>query len=990
MRPAPREALASRTLRLLSGLLCWATFACALAAERQFDINLPTDVLPRSVVLLSKQTDLKPLLLSVAGELDQIRGNAVKGRMTTREAIRLLLRGTGWTYSFDGPSSVVVFPLRQVLPDTARLAPSLAVPRPLPPPDAAVAPLQTVANPSVSSIPLVLVTGSLIRGVRDTRVLVLDTAEWQDAGYAGVQTAVSTLPIASNNAPREDFDPEGGNFNRGVAINLRGLGPGATLVLVDGHRQPYSGLNATFVDVSTIPWCAIDHIEIMTQGDSALYGSDAIAGIVNIILKKDLEGRETQARYSAVQGGGNETLVGQSFGTHWEDGRILVVYQYADRTALPLSARPFAANPDKTSLGGSDFRSPYSNPGNILDPTSQSPAYAIPANQNGVGLTPEQLLPGQVNLQNQFAGADLLPEWRTHSLYLDLHQSVTESFEVFANARVNQRDEDQHADAVAEVLVVPSTNPFYVNPYKTSTVLVGYDFLNDLGPIYGTGQTRTGTITIGFTQALAQGWQISGTAFYGAERMQWAGFNEVNPTALTAYLADSNPLTAFDPFGDGSHTNPATLKAIEATQFERSLSTISELTLTADGALAVLPLTPKAAIGVDLRQERLSQNEAFASEASGLENHREVASSFAQLVVPLPQHLGLTAALRYDHYSDFGATTNPEVRLKWAPGFFDFYGTWGHSYRAPPLQDLVTTSSANIDGLVSLPDPQSPTGYSVVLAEEGNSAYLRQETATTVTFGMEVTPPQWPGLTVSANLYSIDYRDQIVRPGPASPYAVLSEEAIWQTIIDRNPSAAQISAICTSAQFSGTLAACQAAPIAAIVDLRLRNLSETIERGLDLNVQYPVTLPLGEVTALLDATRLFSFDQAINEHQPTQALANTIGNPISLKARATLRWTQRGDNGAGFGAALTENFVGRYTDNLTTPTRAIASLATTDCEIRYRFSSSVKARDGPVLSLAASDITNRTPPFANNQWGYDLANTPALGRMLTFAVRYDW
>ena len=991
MRAAPREGLASRALRIFSGLLVLAAFGCALAAERQFDINLPAEPLARSVVLLSKQTDLKPLLLSVAGELDQIRGNPVKGHMTAREAVRLLLRGTGWSYSFDGPSAVVVFPQHQNLPaESARRSPPLAIPRSVGPQDTSVGGFQSVVNPSVVPIPLVLVTGSLIRGLDDVQVISLNTTQWQDPGYSGVQTAVTALPIASNNAPREDYDPEGGNFNRGVALNLRGLGAGATLVLVDGHRQPYSGLNGTFVDVSTIPWSAIDHIEIMTQGDSALYGSDAIAGTVNIILKKNLDGQQTQARYSSVAGGGAETVLGQSMGTHWESGRVLLVYQYSDRTALPLSARSFAANPDRTLQGGSDFRSPYANPGNILDPLSQSPTYAIPLNQNGVGLTPSQLLPGQVNLQNQFAGSDLLPEWRTHSVYWDVHQSITDSLELFANARVNQRAEDQHADAVAEVLVVPSTNAFYVNPYKTSAVLVGYDFLDDFGPIYGSGQTRTGTLSLGFTQTLPQGWQVVGTAFYGAEQMRWAGYNQVNPTALSAALADSNPLTAFNPFADGSHTNPATLKAIQATQYERSLSTISEFTLTADGALAVTPLAPKAAVGVDLRQERLSQSEAFIGESSELENHREVASTFAQLAVPLPEHLGLTAALRYDHYSDFGGTTNPELTLKWTPGAVNLHSTWGRSYRAPPLEDLVTNSSANIDGLVSLPDPKSPTGYSVVLAEEGNSAHLRQETATTVTFGVDVAPGQWPGFTAAANLFSIDYRDQIVRPGPASPYAVLSEEAIWQTIIERDPPANQVAALCTSPQFSGTLAACQTTPIAAIVDLRLRNLAETIERGLDLNLQYHLTGPLGELAAVLDATRLFSFDQAINEEEPSRDLANSIGNPIALKARATLRWTQRSDTRPGWGVALTENFVGRYTDNLTSPTRPVASFDTTDCELRYRFAGSANAWDGPDLSLAASNITNRNPPFANNQWGYDLANTQAIGRIVTISIRYDW
>ena len=191
------------------------------------------------------------------------------------------------------------------------------------------------------------------------------------------------LPFVSLDAPREDLGLNN-NYNWGAGINLRGLGVGATLVLVNGHRQPLSGLNGDFVDVSNIPAAAVERIEILPDGASALYGSDAIAGVVNIILKDDFQGAETQVRYGGTPGGRDETVVSQLLGTHWTGGKAMLVYEYSDATALAASARGYAANADKLPYGGADYRSYYSDPGNILNPSTLQPIYGIPRGLNGL------------------------------------------------------------------------------------------------------------------------------------------------------------------------------------------------------------------------------------------------------------------------------------------------------------------------------------------------------------------------------------------------------------------------------------------------------------------------------------------------------------------------------------------------------------------------------------------------------------------------------
>ena len=119
---------------------------------------------------------------------------------------------------------------------------------------------------------------------------------------------------------------------------------------------------------------------------------------------------------------------------------------------------------------------------------------------------------------------------------------------------------------------------------------------------------------------------------------------------------------------------------------------------------------------------------------------------------------------RYEDYSDFGHTTNPEFRLQFFP--FDsirLRASWGRSFRAPTLDDL-NDSSENVTFLTTLPDPRSPTGQSTVLGIQGDNPHLKQETAKTWTTGFDLVPPGNPGLKLSLTYYSIDYTNQIPCP----------------------------------------------------------------------------------------------------------------------------------------------------------------------------------------------------------------------------------
>src|SRR5262249_10356082 len=143
--------------------------------------------------------------------------------------------------------------------------------------------------PRLQSVEEIIVTGTHIRGAAPvgSRVMVVDREAIAASGYSRIQDLLETLPqnFSGSGGEGSTTDFGSGTLNRGQAIDMRGLGASSTLVLVNGRRQPAGGLEGSFVDISSIAASAVERIEIMADGASALYGSDAIGGVVNFVLR---------------------------------------------------------------------------------------------------------------------------------------------------------------------------------------------------------------------------------------------------------------------------------------------------------------------------------------------------------------------------------------------------------------------------------------------------------------------------------------------------------------------------------------------------------------------------------------------------------------------------------------------------------------------------------------------------------------------------------
>lgn len=250
----------------------------------------------------------------------------------------------------------------------------------------------------------IVVTGTRIRGSAPigSPVTTIDRQAIEESGRATLADLVQTIP--QNFGGGQTEATEGGNAAQsfaqtntgfGTSINLRGLGASSTLTLLDGSRPALGGDRASFADVSLIPAIAIDRIEIMTDGASSIYGSDAVAGVVNLRFRDRFEGVEARFFGGTADGDFGQQQASLIAGKRWSTGGIVAAYEYDHRGALPASDRGYATE-DLTRYGGPDNRSGYTLPATLF--SSDGSLYS--ATRIGTPddpLTADDLVPGAIN-----------------------------------------------------------------------------------------------------------------------------------------------------------------------------------------------------------------------------------------------------------------------------------------------------------------------------------------------------------------------------------------------------------------------------------------------------------------------------------------------------------------------------------------------------------------------------------------------------------------
>lgn len=857
----------------------------------------------------------------------------------------------------------------------------------------------------------IVVTGTNIRGAADgsSPLIAIDRAVIDDSGYSTISQVLAALPQNFGGGSNEDTS-EVSNAAFGSGINLRGLGADATLTLINGRRLPAAGADANFTDISSIPLSAVERIEVLADGASAIYGTDAVAGVVNIILKTDFDGAESSIRYGFADSDFDEVTASQIFGRNWSTGSALLTYEYYQRGNLRSRDRDFTATSDLTSLGGDDFTllETNSNPGNLLNPLTGELA-AIPGNQDGTNLTPSDILVGEVNFQNHRERTDVLPRQERHALYFNANQHLSDAVTLHVEGRYTNREFDNNRQADSSpAILIPNNHPNFVDPFGSPLPfsIVAYSFVNDLGPVVVTGDVETLAGVAGSTFSMAGDWEIDVFGTYTDETIDQSQLNAVNLARLNEAtgFADVDPSFDpgtdgfFNPFADGAATPANVLEYMRGSSNSVIESSVWSFNAIADGALYELPAgSVKMAFGTLYRDESFETSntlDRFAispADPFGSTLGREVTSAFSELLVPLVgdrnslpffQRLEVSLAGRYEDYSDFGDTTNPKVGVVYSP----FTGlilraSFGTSFRAPNLTQLDPISSRSvISG--QIPDQQ---GIPVnVLVIQGDGEDLAPETAETFSLSLGYSPEWLSGLSFEATYFEIDFEDRISAPG--SLLSILIQEDIYTSIIDRDFDLSEAEALFNDPMyFGGTVAT--PADVEVIIDAREQNLSRTQVTGVDFSAGFLFDSDIGQWDLSLSGSYLIDFREAITPLSPLVEFVDTVNNPVDLRIRWGAGWSS-----GPWASNIFVNYADGYTDPISSPERSIDSLTTIDLRVAYQIAESSSLLSGTTLALIVSNLLNEDPPFVNNLSGvgYDPANGDPVGRFAALQVTKRW
>ncbi len=837
----------------------------------------------------------------------------------------------------------------------------------------------------------IVVTGSSIRGVPPTGSNLISVSR-EDIRTIGANTTpdlLASVPQLNsfNTAPRA--------ANGGVgafAPGLRSLPASATLPLMNGHRLVAGGTNQTNPDFPFIPDLAIERVEIVADGASAIYGSDAVAGVVNFITRKHYSGVDASVRYGMADDYHTFSASGL-VGHDWGSGSILGAYQYSENGNIIGADRDYRIV-DFRPYGGVDARTTVCPSPNVkVNTTAYAVNYASPG-----------LAANTTNYCDNGAVTDLVPKSRLHSGYLTVQQDLNDRITLWGDALYSDRKDTVRAPppagAGASGGVILNNVPGFANPFfrappgsgaTTEFVQFRTDNLYGADHINNQFRVRAGNSSAGLDAKLTRDLKLS---VYGT--YDWARNDSylpaINPAALDAAAAGTTAATALDPFGNG--TAPAV--AAKITDYAGDLTIHQQTYLGAakiDGPLADLPGGQlKVAVGAEYRHETFQQRGIYGGSPVPENLTRNIASVYGELFVPifggdhqapLMHSLVLSLSGRYDHYSDFGSTKNPKVGINWEPvSGLTLRSTYGRSFRAPGLRDVGATvgayyfNAAAIAGSTFRDPTRGAAQVDTVFLLGGNRG-LQPEQAKTYSFGADLRPTVLPNFHASLTFYDIRYTNVIGTPGGAIAFT----DPTFASVIYRNPTAAQLNsllAIAVPVNFAaGALPA-----IGNLLDFRQGNFGVRNTNGLDFDFGYRQPTSFGALYAGLAGNYILKFQTQLS---PTAPVSNSLQLGVP---KATLRGTL----GAQIGAINTVAFV-NYRDGVraqyATPTGTAGYTAdgytTVDLRISMKLPETGLAK-GTDLALQVNDLFNQKPPFFPATDGIGGGYNP-IGRYVALNLR---
>ena len=833
---------------------------------------------------------------------------------------------------------------------------------------------------------------------------------------------VNILDILKKTVPQFSGNTNLGSSNGNIQNNSTyggsqlALRNASTLVLVNGRRMAYAPVGATggfqFVDVNMIPVAAVERIEVLADGASAIYGSDAVGGVVNIILRSDYEGFEVGGRY------GYST----NFGNYAERSAYIVGGTGNGKTSMTVSAewvkvdpilnyeRPFAT----PTYGTQSFAGSVSLSGvapaafYLLNPSLNAPT-VVPGGQSPGALVAAGVYSGpnstttQTNIFNlaryvtQIIGND------RQAMTFDFNHQINDRVAAFGDFMYSYTHTLEQINGQPITATIQPGGPN--NPFNVAVVarnrLVDHprQYLEDTLGIRG---------IFGLRGKISEDWSWESAADYNRITMDYQNSGVINQANLTAAIANGT-INLF-----AIHQAPGAVEssAIVGTATGTFVSSLSNYDFKVHGKVVDLPAgSLDLATGVEIRQESLSAVADPLSQISPVTGAlgwngattlypfsvgRTVKSLFGEVRVPIFKDLPgahlleLTAAVRTETYSDTDGPTVPKISLRYLPfnDEFALRGTYSKSFSAPTLFQLYGPSGQGFSPTLNFTALNgTPVNNIQTQQTTGANPALHPARSENFTLGTVYSPKAIKGLSISVDYWNVR-QSQLVATlgaativsdvelnGPASPYA--------QFVHFNSFTGAPVTA---KGQMSTT------DPSNIYVTNLLVNLASVKQDGVDLTAKYVYNND--------DVGRFeFSSNFAVYAHYSTVGIPGTapeedVGQSSVLSGTIP-RWsnyTSVDFTRGNYHAVLGERYIPSVTDNVDGTT--VASWYTTDVSVDYTFGASVRYLGGARFTLGVNNVFNKMPPVDPTIYGSysnaDISTYNPIGRFIYADVKFKF
>jgi len=853
------------------------------------------------------------------------------------------------------------------------------------------------------------VTGSSIKRIEGESALPVTIITRADIDRSGATNPMELLNILSTNN-------SAGNVNLGNVIgsstfsaqtaSLRGLGGGRTLVMVDGKRiSGFAGevQGVQGVNLSVIPVAAIERVEVLKDGASAVYGSDAIGGVVNFILRSDYRGAEGTV-YAGVptrSGGGDQNQANGSFGFGdlAKDGyNIVVSASYNNQKSLDQLDRDFSRSSFKPEIGLVGVSS-NTFPGNVTTggigvigaPNNCAPSFPVgatclydPARTPGVMSIPK------TETLNAFASArfQINANWQG---YATLLTSKDENNYVIQPVPISSLFPFGPGATTDSTILIRPSSPFYPTAQAIAAGVNGQNLdvrwrAFEAGLRDTTDTNESNQIAFGVKGGWS-GWDVDASYFHAKSNVKSKINGGFPDASLLLPILNSGRVNLFGP-------NTAAITAeIRATNFNSEVlngeSTAYGFSSKIGREIFSLPGGQAAfAAGFDFREEKLDQRYAdqirsgnisgFGGSFPDLSGSRDVKAVFAELNLPIFKSLEANVAVRQDRYSDFGSSTNPKVSLRWQPTKNVLArASYGTGFLAPSLYQLyipqaTTVSPAGTDDPVRCPVTQNigldcDTQFTIITG--GNSA-LRPEKSEQATAGVVFEPNnQW---SFSADYFKIRLNGAITNGIPYT--TILGDLAQYGNLVTRGPATPQFPNLPGRIQsILGTY-------------INLGNIHIT---GFDVEAHYKAPAQSwGRLRFDISGTYYTRYDAQQTDGSYVGAVSNNFAAIVSgiiprWRHYASLSWEK-----GPWTATLANNHQSAYRDVGTDANdnfRTVSALSLWDLQGTY------SGWKNLTFTLGVKNLLDSNPPLTNQQTtfqaGYDPSYYDARARFIYGSVK---